>query len=239
MTRELWLAPTGALRLTYTPDGRQDTGPAAGCHAYSYSWPASADGNGANPFFPVILPGLPTSPAALEQAIEQRYADGKPDTTLFVAVTELLEESQTPSFRAALYRVVELLPGIENLGPMTDQLGRHGTAVGFTDSGTRYELIFNPATSAVLEARSVQMVRAQPVGATGYVVFVASGVVIPTPRPGRPPRAASWSEQVRGVSGGPACGDRHRWAWYPSTPTRPSQAPGTAKRRRPRGRAGG
>jgi hypothetical protein len=74
-------------------------------------------------------------------------------------VTELLEESQTPSFRAALYRVVELLPGIESLGPMTDQLGRHGTAVGFTDSGTRYELIFNPATSAVLEARSVQMVR--------------------------------------------------------------------------------
>lgn len=216
MTRELWLAPSGALRLTYTPDGPQNTSPAAGCHAYSYSWAASD--SGANPFFPVIGSGLPTSPAALERVIEQRYGDGKPDRTLFAALTELLEASQTPSLRAALYRVVELLPGIKNQGAMTDQLGRRGTAVGYTDDGIRYELIFNPATSAVLETRSVQVapvprtcdpaetfrvpaknVRgpqgtitrdpaqvirvprfcepAQPAGASGYVVFVASGVV--------------------------------------------------------------
>jgi hypothetical protein len=147
-----------------------------------------------------------------------RYGDGKPDPTLFVNVTALLEESQTPSFRAALYRVVELLPGIKNLSAMTDQLGRRGTAVGYTDDGVRYELIFSPATSAVLEVRGVQVapvprtcdpaetlpvpattvtgpdgkvtqhpaqvihvpsscVPAQPAGASGYVVFVASGVV--------------------------------------------------------------
>jgi hypothetical protein len=216
MTRELWLAPTGAMRVTYSPDGRQNTSPAAGCHPYS--WAAPGNSSGANPFFPVIGSGLPTSPAALERVIEQRYADGKRDMTLFAAVTELLEESQTPSVRAALYRVVELLPGIKNLGPMTDQIGRRGTAVGFMDSGIRYELIFNPATSAILEARSVQVVPvprtcdpaetfripvrtvrgpqgkvtqdpaqiirvprscvpAQPAGATGYVVFAASGVV--------------------------------------------------------------
>jgi hypothetical protein len=87
--------------------------------------------------------------------VEQRYSDGKPDFTTFTSVSELLEASQSPAVRAALYGVIERLPGIMNLGPMTDRLGRHGIAVGLMDSGTRYELIFDPATSAVLEATGV------------------------------------------------------------------------------------
>jgi hypothetical protein len=45
---------------------------------------------------------------------------------------------------------------------MTDRLGRHGIAVGFMDSGMRYELIFDPATSAVLEATGVVVTSKRP-----------------------------------------------------------------------------
>jgi hypothetical protein len=153
MLRELWFAPDGSGRMVWTPAGRQSTSAAQGCHAYAQTMPA----NNAhmNPYFPLGGARLPTDPAALERAVEQRYADGKPDFTMFIAVSELLEASQSPAVRAALYGVIERLPGIMNLGPMTDRLGRHGIAVGFMDSGTRYGLIFDPATSAVLEATGV------------------------------------------------------------------------------------
>jgi len=47
--------------------------------------------------------------------------------------------------------MIENLPGIESLGPMTGKLGRHGIGVGLTQHGVRDVLIFDPATSAVLE----------------------------------------------------------------------------------------
>jgi hypothetical protein len=51
--------------------------------------------------------------------------------------------------------MIEGLPGIQNLGPMTDGLGRHGVGVGIARHGVRDELIFDPSTSAVLEEESV------------------------------------------------------------------------------------
>lgn len=155
MTREVWVALNGALRTVWTPTGRQAISAAQGCHAVTRTEPGSNAGERPNPYFPLDGASLPTDPAALERVVEQRYADGKPDFTTFVAVSKLLEASQSPSVRAALYGVIKRLPGIMNLGPMTDQLGRHGTAVGLMDAGTRYELIFDPATSAVLEATGV------------------------------------------------------------------------------------
>jgi hypothetical protein len=37
----------------------------------------------------------------------------------------------------ALYRLIESLPGVQLLGSMTDKLGRHGIAVGYTQDGMR------------------------------------------------------------------------------------------------------
>jgi hypothetical protein len=52
-----------------------------------------------------------------------------------------MPSSAPPRVRAALYRLIENLPGIESLGPMTDKLGRHGIGVGFTQYGVRDMLI--------------------------------------------------------------------------------------------------
>lgn len=50
------------------------------------------------------------------------------------------------------------LPGVQLLGRQTDALGRQGIAVGLTDSaGVRSELMFDPATSDVLEEADVQV----------------------------------------------------------------------------------
>ena len=51
--------------------------------------------------------------------------------------------------------MIENLPGIESLGPMTDKIGRHGIGVGFTAYGVQDVLIFDRATSAVLEREGV------------------------------------------------------------------------------------
>jgi hypothetical protein len=72
-----------------------------------------------------------------------------------------MPSSAPPRVRAALYRLIENLPGIESLGPMTDKLGRHGIGVGFTQYGVREVLIFDRATSAALEREGIAVDPAQ------------------------------------------------------------------------------
>jgi hypothetical protein len=174
MIQKLWLASNGSARVDLLPYPGQGAKAAGKCTAFSYS---SAAG-----YLPPGL-ALPTDPARLERAVEQRFADGKPDATTFAAVCQLLESGESPAIRAALYHVLQLLPGIQNMGPSTDRLGRHGIAIGYTYAGTRYELIFDPVTSAVLETSGTG-----PGGATGFTIYLASGVVrsdtatLPTPR---------------------------------------------------------
>lgn len=144
---------------------------------------------------------LPTDPAALQRAIVRRFEHGhsRPSATLVYAAT-FLNAGSPPALRAALYRVIESLPGVQNLGPMTDRLGRHGHGIGLVSSGTRNELIFNPASTAVLERRMVAVGPAQPgnnmdpVGTLlQYTLYVREGVVgsiTATPPPSPGPTAA-------------------------------------------------
>ena len=71
---------------------------------------------------------------------------------------------------------------------MTDKLGRKGIGVGVTEYGTRDTLIFDPATSAVLEEEVVAVdppqISVSPGSARptmgeviNYTVYEASGVV--------------------------------------------------------------
>jgi hypothetical protein len=128
---------------------------------------------------------FPTRPKALERAIVRRFEHGhsRPSATFVYAAT-FLNAGSTAALRAALYRVIESLPGVQNLGPATDRLGRHGQAVGLVTAGTREELIFDPASTVVLERELVAVAPEQsgndmmpPGTVQQYTVYVREGVV--------------------------------------------------------------
>ena len=78
-----------------------------------------------------------------------------------VIADRLLFASTSPTLRAALYRVIAHLPGVQLLGWRTDRLGRRGIAVAIShaeigDETTRHELLFNPATGEPLQTQLVQ-----------------------------------------------------------------------------------
>ncbi len=127
---------------------------------------------------------LPTEPATLEHFIVQHFEGGVTQAgATFQFGGTFLQPGAPPAVRAALYRLIGSLPGVQSLGPMNDELGRHGIGVGFTQYGVRDVLIFDPATSAVLEREGVvvnpsQAMAGLPAGAViDYTVYVASGVV--------------------------------------------------------------
>lgn len=129
--------------------------------------------------------GLPARPAHLERAIVRHLEGGHARASAtFVYASEFLDAGTRPALRAALYRLIEKLPGIEDLGPATDGLGRHGIAVGLVTQGSRNELIFDPATSAALELKMVAVAPEQsgnnhlPAGTVmQYDINVVSGIV--------------------------------------------------------------
>ena len=133
---------------------------------------------------------LPTDPARLEQFIVRHFEGGAREdvAATFDFAGTFLQAGAPPQVRAALFRLIQSIPGIEWLGPMTDRLGRHGTGVGFTEYGVRDVLIFDPATTAVLEREGIAVDPAQihmPPGEArfsageviNYTVYEASGVV--------------------------------------------------------------
>jgi hypothetical protein len=94
--------------------------------------------------------------------------------------------------RAALYQMVAGLPGVQYLGWQTGALGRRGVAVGLTTHGIREELLFDPATSDILEEADVQLTPGPfPAGTMlHYVAYQGRGVVNSIealPRGGRVP----------------------------------------------------
>jgi hypothetical protein len=167
-TQQDWVAPNGSGRSRYVNNGSPRfltprdraawlalgrprlTAPSIDATYPSGGFPA---GNQIDPR------GLPGEPAALRRAIVTRFEHGTLDVErTFELAGTLLQDSSSPALRAAVYRMVAGLPGVQLLGPQTDALGRHGVAVGLTDSaGVRSELVFDPATSDVLEEADVQV----------------------------------------------------------------------------------
>lgn len=182
-TREQWIGPDGSgriLQVAGTPrlatsadraawiaDGRPDLQTGTG----------DIDGTwGRGGLYYLDLSGAPTDPAALRQLIEQRkLEDGPPgDAETFTIIGDLLRDSYAPpAVRSALYAVAAQLPGVQLIGATHDQLGRAGTAVGYTSHGNTQELIIDPHTSALLAEQTVD--------GTGAVVdwtaYLSSGIV--------------------------------------------------------------
>jgi hypothetical protein len=188
-TARVWLARNGTGReVTRTCDPR--------CHLSVLPIP----GTRSDPLdfavfgFPLVNPQdaarLPADPAALRSLISGYWQRQIPTYRGVLGTADLaggfLAVVARPAVRAGLYRMIEGLPGIQNLGPITDPLGRHGVGVAVTQDGIRVEIVYDPVTSAVLEERSVAM----PAGSgrpadsgrlTGtvvsYVVFAVTGLV--------------------------------------------------------------
>ena len=176
-TVRVWTAPDGSGReVASTPAG-------AFCHG---GIPSQTFGTGQG----IVTADLPTDPARLERFIVRHYEGGAREdvAATFHFAGTFLQAGAPPQVRAALYRLIQGLPGIEALGPMTDRLGRHGTGVGFTQYGVRDVLIFDPATSAVLEREGIAVdptridmppgeARFRAGEVINYTVYAASGVV--------------------------------------------------------------
>jgi hypothetical protein len=133
------------------------------------------------------LSKLPTDVAALRAMIVDRKIESGPagDAETFTIIGDLLRETYAPpALRAALYQIASGLPGVELIGTVKDEAGRTGTAVAYpTGNGYRNELIFDPATAALLGEKSVvadaTTVKPHlPVGTVmGWAVYLESGVV--------------------------------------------------------------
>jgi hypothetical protein len=96
---------------------------------------------------------LPTNPVALGAEITSRKIEGGPPGPAedFTQIGDLLRETDAPpALRSALYQVAAGLPGVQVLHGVTDHSGRTGTGVAYVQDGLKHELIFDPATSALL-----------------------------------------------------------------------------------------
>jgi RNA polymerase sigma-70 factor (ECF subfamily) len=129
---------------------------------------------------------LPTDPDALfaKLRVEAEGNANGVDAEMFTLVGDALRETNaSPALRASLYEVAARIPGVELLGPTTDRVGRRGVAVAYSSSHNheRYELIFDPRTSALLEEQTVELdgnFLHYPAGTvTGYATYVSTGVV--------------------------------------------------------------
>jgi hypothetical protein len=176
-TLDTWVAPNGSgrQRITYAPDTVVLPSQRAewdGPHALVIP-PTTSDTAfpttfaGSHPVGgPLVMPTskqssyvlsypdnakFPTQPAALERAIEKYFhVSHERVTSTFFSAGNVLQVGASPALRAALFKLVEQLPGVILLGPTKDASGRVGTGVALSTPHLRHILIFNPHTSAVL-----------------------------------------------------------------------------------------
>jgi hypothetical protein len=133
---------------------------------------------------PTDLSKLPTDPTALGALISSRHIEGGPPGSAedFTQIGDLLRETDaSPALRAALFQVAAALPGIEELGTVTDHSGRTGLGVAFVSGGVCHELIFNPSDSSLLGEQDVVVdatAQHEPAGTIAdWVVYLQSRVV--------------------------------------------------------------
>jgi hypothetical protein len=173
-TREAWLSPTTSGELREY--GRSTRWPSAKARQ---AWVSAGrprltgtserpDRIGASDFYLgnerltyEQLRDFDQSPQELYRRLREGYQDGQGggrNAELFTQVADALREQPAPpKLRAALYRVLALIPGVQYLGRVHDRAGRPALAVGQVARGTRRELLFDPKTSDILAEREVML----------------------------------------------------------------------------------
>lgn len=192
LVREFWMAADGSGRIRETveepiflSDSDREAWLAGGFDVFAIN--EDFGPGGLEPQFDNAA--LPIQVEALREAVRQLAAASHPwprtDAQMFVVIGDLLRDPLTPpDVRAALYEVAASLPGIELLGETTDRMGRPGIAVAMTANQLREIIIFDPATSALLEERTVGL---EPYGNTAapitwsYSTYLDSKVVAELP----------------------------------------------------------
>lgn len=130
---------------------------------------------------PEYLAGLPTDPARLLATLRKDVGDQNkhaPDQEVFTGIMDLLREAYPivpTEQRAALYRAVALIPGVERVAGQVELGGRQGVAIGRVDDPTadptqRRELVFDTSGRELLGFRDVSVRAANGVPA-GTVVY--------------------------------------------------------------------
>jgi hypothetical protein len=114
------------------------------------------------------LARLPADPAALRAFLLAPYPASYQQShpvqlvqRLFGEAADLTAAPVQPAVRAAVYRLLAGLPGIEVLGPVRDAIGRTGTALAIPDGQVLHELIIDPRTGAVLDTQDVTRAHGQ------------------------------------------------------------------------------
>jgi hypothetical protein len=136
------------------------------------------------------LTALPTDPVTLRADLVARRIEGGPPGSGedFIQIGDLLRENYAPAkLRSAVYKVAATIPGVQLLGTIRDHAGRTGIGLAKIDRGIRYELIFDPRTSALLGEQQTIATRGSgfngPVGTvTGWAVYLRSAIVDSLPR---------------------------------------------------------
>jgi hypothetical protein len=159
--------PTSADRAAWVADGKPNLDDGSG-NIHATFKPGG--------LYYLDLSNVPTDPEALKQLIEQRKLESGPpgDAETFTIIGDLLRDSYAPpAVRSALYQVAAQLPGVVLIGATHDQLGRPGTAVGYTSNGYTQELIIDPQTSALLAEQTIDNTGT----VAGWTAYLSSGVV--------------------------------------------------------------
>jgi hypothetical protein len=213
-TRQIWIGSDGSGRISETYGVATFLSPqdyaawvAAGSPDLAEPPSDSTFGPGQLSDGPTNLSNLPTDPKVLSGLISSRKIEGGPPGPAedFTQVGDLLRETDAPpALRAALFEVAATIPGVEQLGSVTDHSGRTGVGVAYVSGGSRHELIFNPTDSSLMGEEDV-VVDAdeanEPAGTvTDWAVYLSSKVV---DSDGAPPAQPSKTPSGQGVTPAP------------------------------------
>ena len=172
LLRENWIAEDGSGRIResleqpiFLSRAERETFIAGGYQVFAINEDFGPDG-----LTPRLIPAtfgvdsLPTDVDVLRELLRKKaeqdgYGLWRTEARMFMHIRDLLRDPLTPpEARAALFEVAATLPGIELIGEATDQAGRTGFAIALTDLWVMREIvIFDPATSALLEERTERL----------------------------------------------------------------------------------
>jgi hypothetical protein len=102
-----------------------------------------------------FMAALPREPAKLYDRLEADVG-GRGEAHMVVYVADILRSGLVPAdLRAALYRVLAQVPGLEVTEQVANLDGAKGTAFGISKNGTRQEVIIDPATGQFIGEREI------------------------------------------------------------------------------------
>ena len=181
---EWWTDANGAYLLrtrAYSKEATKLFGIAIGASDYFHQSAHPNDGSG-DPLTYRELRAIPTDPANLAAYVRTHVETRAQSTAggadeVGTAIGLLVQPLAPARLRGALWDLLGNLPGVVNLGPGTDVLGRTGVLIGYADSNPvtpqrRSTLLLDPVTAAPLEQHS-----AAAVSAAGVKTFVRPTVV--------------------------------------------------------------